>query len=59
MSVITDFSDFHHQVSTIFKQPQSSEEWEQYRLTDEQVAHFHEFGYVSGIKLLEENQLNL
>ena len=59
MSVITDFSDFHHQVSTIFKQPQSSEEWEQYRLTDEQVAHFHEFGYVSGIKLLEENQINL
>ena len=59
MSEITDLADYHHQISTLFKQPQSIEEWEQYRLSEEQVAHFHEFGYVSGIKLLEENQINL
>lgn len=59
MPKITDLADFHHQISTLFNQPQSKEEWDQYRLSEEQVAHFHEFGYVSGIKLLEENQIDL
>lgn len=59
MSGIKDLADFHYQISSLFKQPQGIEEWEQYRLTEEQVAHFHEYGYVSGIKLLDESQINL
>jgi ectoine hydroxylase-related dioxygenase (phytanoyl-CoA dioxygenase family) len=46
-------------VSDLFKQPKSREEWDQYRLTDEQVAHFHEYGYLSGIKLLEDDQIEV
>lgn len=58
MAAVKDLADFHQLVSDVFKQPNSPEEWEQYRLSDEQVAHFHEYGYVSGIKLLEQEQVN-
>lgn len=59
MTAIKDLADYHQEVSGIFKQPQSREEWDQYRLSEEQVAHFHEYGYLSGIKLLEEEQIDV
>jgi ectoine hydroxylase-related dioxygenase (phytanoyl-CoA dioxygenase family) len=59
MAVIKDLADYHELVSDLFKQPKSREEWDQYRLSDEQVAHFHEYGYLSGIKLLEDVQIEV
>lgn len=59
MAVIRDLADYHELVSDLFKQPKSREEWDQYRLSDEQVAHFHEYGYLSGIKLLEDDQIEV
>jgi ectoine hydroxylase-related dioxygenase (phytanoyl-CoA dioxygenase family) len=59
MSTMKDLADFHHQISSIFKQPKTKEEWEQYRLTDDQVAHYHEYGHLSGVKLLENWQVDL
>jgi hypothetical protein len=59
MSTMKDLADFHHQISSIFKQPQTKAEWDQYRLTDEQVAYYHEYGHLSGIKLLENWQVEL
>ncbi|TQO38369.1 phytanoyl-CoA dioxygenase PhyH [Arenibacter algicola] len=58
MAIVKDLANFDHAVSDMFKQPKSAAEWEQYKLSDEQLAHFHEFGYVSGIKLLEEWQVD-
>ena len=57
MEKLKDLADYHHPVSTIFKQPRSKEEWDQYKLSEEQVAYFHEYGHLSGIKLLEESQV--
>lgn len=57
MEKLKDLADYHHPVSTIFKQPKYKEEWEQYKLSEEQVAYFHEYGHLSGIKLLEESQV--
>ena len=59
MSTIKDLADYHHPILDLFKQPQTGEEWEQYRLTDDQVAYYHAYGYLSGIKLLEEWQVEL
>lgn len=42
----------------MFLTPKSDEEWQQYRLSDDQVEFFHEHGYVSGIKLLNDHQIN-
>ena len=59
MAAIKDLADYHELVSDLFKQPKTREEWDQYRLSDEQVAHFHEYGYLSGIKLLEDDQIEV
>ena len=59
MSNIKDLADYDHPVSNMFQLPKSAAEWEQYKLSDEQLAHFKEYGYVSGIKLLEDWQVDL
>lgn len=58
MEVVRDLADYHHLVSNLFKFPKTKEEWEPYRLSDEQVAHFHEFGFLSGIRLLDDSQVD-
>ncbi len=58
MSTLRDLSKDHGLVSDFFKWPQSPKEWEQYKLSDEQISFFHENGYLSNIKLLEEWQVD-
>lgn len=57
MHTTEDLSAYHTLVSELFRWPQSPEAWEPYRLTDEQVASFHEQGYLAQVKLLEEWQV--
>ncbi len=52
-----DLADVHHLVSDLFQWPATSEAWEPYRLTDNQVAFFQENGYLAGIKLLDDRQI--
>lgn len=54
---VSDLSKFHHLVSDLFRWPTSSAEWEQYRLSKEQVEFYNEYGYVSNIKLLNDWQI--
>ncbi|MEX2594173.1 MAG: phytanoyl-CoA dioxygenase family protein [Anditalea sp.] len=53
-----DLSQYHGLVSDIFKQPATQEEWEQYRLSDDQVNFFQEYGYLTDVKMLEEWQVD-
>lgn len=53
-----DLSKYHDLLSDFFKQPSSQAEWDQYKLSDEQVAFFKEYGYLANIKLLEEWQVD-
>lgn len=46
-----DLSTFHHPVSDLF------ETASEFRLTDEQVAFFHENGYLTGVRLLSDEQV--
>lgn len=59
MATVKDLADIHHLITDMFKLPKTREEWEPYRLTGDQIAHFHEYGYVSGIKLLEGWQVDI
>ena len=52
-----DLSSYHQLIGKLFQWPQSAEEWEQYKLSPEQLRHFDEYGYVSNIKLLDEAQV--
>jgi hypothetical protein len=53
-----DLSKVPHLIGELFQWPESPGDWEAYKLTKEQVEHFEEFGYVSGIKLLDEQQVS-
>ena len=57
-NAITDLSKSHQLLSSFFEWPSSVEEWEQYKLSKEQIDFYNEYGYVSGIKLLEEWQID-
>jgi ectoine hydroxylase-related dioxygenase (phytanoyl-CoA dioxygenase family) len=54
--MVEDLSRHHHLVGDLFALPASPEEWARYRLSDEQVAFFHEKGYVAGVRILSEEQ---
>jgi ectoine hydroxylase-related dioxygenase (phytanoyl-CoA dioxygenase family) len=57
MSTVKDLSKTHSLITNLFKWPQTAAEWEQYKLTPEQVAFYHENGYVSGIRFLSDEQV--
>ncbi|HEY4286285.1 MAG TPA: phytanoyl-CoA dioxygenase family protein [Puia sp.] len=58
MQPLKDLSAFHRLIGDLFRWPEKAEDWEQYRLSAEQIAFYNEFGYVSGIKLLDEDQVD-
>ena len=58
MNTPQDLSKHHQLVSELFSYPQTPDEWEPYRLTDEQVAFFHEQGYLANIKMVEAWQVD-
>ena len=53
----TDLSRRHELVGDLFRIPQTCEEWEPYRLTEEQVAFYHEHGYLAGVRILNAQQI--
>lgn len=55
---VIDLSEFHRLISDFFKWPTSKEEWEQYRLSTEQVEFFKEYGYINNIKILDDWQVD-
>ncbi len=54
-----DLSHYHAPISNFFKAPKSDEEWERYRLREEQVHFFQEYGYLPGIKILDDMQVEI
>lgn len=54
-----DLSTIHQPITNLFPQPQNKSEWDTYRLTQDQLDFFEENGYLSGIKLLNEEQIDV
>lgn len=54
-----DLADYSHPISKMFVQPKTAKEWEQYMLSEEQIADFKRDGFVKGIKILTEEQVDL
>ncbi len=57
-TITADLSKTHQLVGELFKWPTSAEEWETYKLSQEQIDQFHELGYVANIQLLTAEQLD-
>ncbi|MBI5856069.1 MAG: phytanoyl-CoA dioxygenase family protein [Sphingobacteriales bacterium] len=56
---VKDLSSVHHLIGDLFKWPQSNAEWEQYKLSQTQIDFFNENGFLSGIKMLNEKQIEV
>jgi ectoine hydroxylase-related dioxygenase (phytanoyl-CoA dioxygenase family) len=55
---VNDLSKVHKLVSDLFHWPTSKSDWEKFKLTDEQVSLFNENGFLAGIKMLDDAQVN-
>ncbi len=55
---IRDLADFHEPVSNIFAKALTEADYQAFSLSKEQIEHFEEFGYVTNVKILEEDQVD-
>lgn len=54
-----DLSTEHQPLLKIFKQPNTKAEWDSHRLSAEQLEFYHEHGYLAGIRMLNDEQVEL
>jgi ectoine hydroxylase-related dioxygenase (phytanoyl-CoA dioxygenase family) len=52
-----DLATMHELVNDLFQIPRTPEEWEQYALTPQQIDFYHEYGYLSGVTMLQPPQI--
>ena len=57
MNLQSDLSLHHELITDLFPKISAEEAWEKYKLSDSQLHFFEEFGYLSNVKLLEEDQI--
>ncbi len=53
----TDLSKYHVPITDLFTWPTTKEEWDSYRITTEQIEFFHEYGYLAGLQILNDEQV--
>ena len=52
-----DLSNRHSPVTDLFKTPATAEAWNRHRLNEEQIEFFHTHGYLAGIRVLDDQQI--
>jgi hypothetical protein len=55
--VAIDLSTKHGPVTDLFPRAKAPSDWQQYRLTDEHVDQFHRDGFLPGIRILNDPQI--
>ena len=56
---VKDLSKAHSLVSDLFKWPTAKADWEKLKLADEQVSFFNENGFLAGVKMLDNKQVEI
>jgi ectoine hydroxylase-related dioxygenase (phytanoyl-CoA dioxygenase family) len=54
-----DLSTYHQPIGELFPKPSRAEEWARYRLSDEQVDFYQEYGYLAGVRILDDEQIEV
>src|SRR6266852_734438 len=52
-----DLSRHHKPITKLFNWPSAAEDWSEYRLAEEQIEFFHTHGYLAGLRVLEDEQI--
>jgi hypothetical protein len=55
--MVADLSTRHELVSQFLDIPRNPDDWDRYRLSSDQVSFFHEYGYLKGIRILSDPQV--
>lgn len=53
-----DLSQVHELASDLFHWPKTKNDWEEYKLSEEQISFFKENGFLAGVKMLDNAQIN-
>ena len=56
---VTDLSTKHQPLGVLFDQLKQPKDFDRYRLSDDQVAFYHENGYLAGVQILDEGQVDI
>jgi len=56
--MFSDLTNIHQPITSLFPQPKSSNELARYALTSEQIAFYQQHGYVSGVRVLDDAQID-
>lgn len=56
--MVKDLSAIHHLATDLFKWPETKTGWDQYKLSREQVDFFQENGFLAGVRMLDEQQVD-
>jgi len=57
--MVADLSQHHRPITELFNWPTRVEDWAQYRITEEQIEFFHTYGYLAGVPLLDDEQIEV
>jgi hypothetical protein len=57
--MIKDLSKKHGPITDLFSTPASKEEWKKLQLSDDQLKFYEENGYVSGVKIFNDKQIDV
>jgi len=57
--MLEDLSTRHQPVTNLFAWPGNPEQWNQYRLTDQQIDFYQQNGYLAGIRMLSDQQVEI
>ncbi|HEX3227592.1 MAG TPA: phytanoyl-CoA dioxygenase family protein [Pyrinomonadaceae bacterium] len=57
--MLNDLSLHHKPITELFKQPSVTADWNQYRLSQDQIDFFHANGYLAGIRALNDEQIEV
>ncbi|MDQ3750576.1 MAG: phytanoyl-CoA dioxygenase family protein [Acidobacteriota bacterium] len=57
--MIKDWSTEHEPTGKLFALPKTKADWDEYRLSDEQIEFFNENGYLKGIRILNDEQIEI
>jgi ectoine hydroxylase-related dioxygenase (phytanoyl-CoA dioxygenase family) len=55
--MVEDLSQYSQPITNFAPRPATWEEWRRFRLSDEQVAFYHEHGYLAGVRILTDEQI--
>ena len=56
---VQDLSFKHHPMTGLFAETRTPDDWDRSRLSEDQLEFYHEHGYVAGIRMLNDEQVEV